>query len=63
MKALFIILSIPFLIVSCGTGGSSSGKFRVGILKQDERGINQYSATITTDCNCKVIDAGGITSH
>jgi hypothetical protein len=43
--------------------GSPSGKFRVGVLKQDERGINQFSATITVDCNCKVIDAGGIVSH
>lgn len=43
--------------------GSPSGKFIVGVLKQDERGINQFSATISTDCNCKVIDAGGIVSR
>lgn len=43
--------------------GSPSGKFRVGLLKQDERGISQFSVTIKADCNCKVIDAGGIISH
>lgn len=56
-------VELNFISYIQNNDGSPSGKFRVGVLKQDERGINQFSATITTDCNCKVIDAGGIVSH
>jgi hypothetical protein len=56
-------LELNFISYIENKNGSPSGKFRVGVLKQDERGINQFSVTISTDCNCKVIDAGGIASH
>lgn len=56
-------VELNFISYIQNNDGSPSGKFRVGVLKQDERGINQFSATITTDCNCNVIDAGGIASH
>lgn len=56
-------VEVNFISYIQNNDGSPSGKFRVGFLKQDERGINQFSATITTDCNCNVIDAGGIVSH
>ena len=56
-------VEVNFISYIQNNDGTPSGKFRVGILKQDERGINQFSATISTDCNCNVIDAGGIMSH
>ena len=56
-------VELNFISYIQNNDGSASGKFRIGVLKQDEKGINQFSATITTDCNCNVIDAGGIVSH
>jgi hypothetical protein len=56
-------VEVNFISYIQNNDGSPSGKFSVGFLKQDERGINQYSATIATDCHCNVIDASGISSQ